>query len=112
MFFVADDGTHGSEVWVSDGTDPGTHMVKNINTSGSADPSCPIVAGGKVYFTATTGTGGYQLYVTDGTPTGTHQLSNAVGSHAYVSTVFSVNGHLFLQGQDAAHGDEPWIYNP
>ena len=39
VFFVADDSTHGSEMWVSDGTDPGTHMVKNINTSGSADPA-------------------------------------------------------------------------
>ena len=50
--------------------------------------------------------------MTDGTPSGTPPLSNAVGSNAYVSPVFSVNGHLFLEGQDTAHGAEPWIYNP
>jgi ELWxxDGT repeat protein len=30
-FFAADDGTSGIELWISDGTAPGTRRVKNIH---------------------------------------------------------------------------------
>ena len=40
LYFTADDGTNGEELWKSDGTASGTVMVKDINSgSGSSSPT-------------------------------------------------------------------------
>ena len=39
LYFRANDGTNGQELWKSDGTASGTVMVKDINSGGSSDPS-------------------------------------------------------------------------
>ena len=35
LFFEANDGTHGFELWESNGTAAGTFMVKDINPGGN-----------------------------------------------------------------------------
>jgi len=73
LFFVADDGTHGYEVWTSDGTASGTRMVKDINPVGGAGPFELASLNGRLYFLARSDTSA-GLWVSDGTPAGTQPL--------------------------------------
>ena len=75
MYFAADDGIHGNELWRSDGTDAGTFMVKDIEPgTASSNPYNITAANGKIYFSATTSTYGEEPWVSDGTQSGTQLL--------------------------------------
>src|SRR2546427_502037 len=85
MFFTADDGTHGWELWKSDGAPEGTSMVKDINAGGgdsalNGDESfAPARVGSTLYFVATDGIHGYKLWKSDGTPEGTEMVQETSG---------------------------------
>lgn len=77
LFFVADDGVHGREPWVSDGTPQGTFMLRDINPAGDAQiDEFARVAGGKVVFGARDGSRGREPWVSDGTKAGTKLLKD------------------------------------
>ncbi len=87
-FFSAIDADHGEELWVTNGTAEGTHMVKDINPGlATSDIQWITRFNDKVIFTATDGENGYEPWISDGTEEGTYMLkdihelesSNAVG---------------------------------
>lgn len=62
LYFTADNGINGRQLWVSDGTEAGTTII-TINPTGTSDISNLIVYNNEIYFAANAGVGiGKELY--------------------------------------------------
>jgi ELWxxDGT repeat protein len=80
VYFTADDGINGKELWVTDGTAAGTILFKNLNTHTLAGsyPHSFTQHGQKFFFIADTGpinNENFQLFVSDGTAAGTVSIA-------------------------------------
>lgn len=81
LIFRADSAEAGVELWISDGTETGTFMVRDINSdpglsAGNSNPDNFTVYQDSIYFKARAAGFGDELWVTDGTPEGTRLVAD------------------------------------
>lgn len=111
LVFYADDGIHGREPWVSDGTVAGTKLLADLcpgscaSTSGTL-PSLP----NRLLIGAITPATGAEIWSTDGTPAGTRLTkdicpgicwSNYYGFHR-------LGGRILFAAREPTHGEQLW----
>jgi ELWxxDGT repeat protein len=103
LFFSADDGLHGQELWRSNGTQQGTYLIKDIMPDSlTSKPRSCVKSGNIVFFAATTTKYGNELWKTDGTPGNAQMVKDIYqGSESsLISNMTDVNGTLFFTATD------------
>jgi ELWxxDGT repeat protein len=120
LFFWAYDGVHGFELWKTDGTAPGTVLVRDIAAGppGSMSIEHFAAAGHEVFFTASDRVSGRELWRSDGTDAGTTRVADLApgirGSAAPweasgPKTVLARSGgRIFFTATDGTTGHELW----
>ncbi|MCY7421922.1 MAG: hypothetical protein LH478_09305 [Chitinophagaceae bacterium] len=105
FFFTAGTVAEGVELWVSDGTLPGTRMVKNIGPAQADGVGFGSFAYtlSNFYFGANNTTKGLELWKSDGTDLGTDIVAdinpNAASSDPTLY-YYVINGRLFFNASD------------
>ena len=109
VYFAANDGVHGRELWSTDGTT--AHMVKNIRPgAGSSNPQGLVNVAGTLYFTATDGVHGRELWKSDGTSAGTKLVRDIAASGGSRPTeLTAAGGRVYFAAYDGVHGNELWV---
>jgi len=111
VFFNADDGTDGLELWRTNGTAAGTQLVKDIHPSGDSSPTSLTAVDGYLYMSADDGTNGTEPWVSDGTAAGTRMVANVNptgnGSPGYFAP--GPAGSVFFSAADSSHGNELFL---
>ncbi len=111
-------GAGGVEPWLTDGTETGTRIVKDIcgppaATFGSL-PSNLTDLHGTLFFTASDGEHGVELWKSDGTASGTVLVKDIRPNGkkgiqgTYLACFTPFGGNLFFRCDDGIHGRELW----
>src|SRR5205807_241651 len=105
-FFLANDGTNGTELWESNGAVAGTFMVADINPgAGGSFPAWLTNVNGTLFFAASNGANGSELWKSDGIAAGTMMVKDINPGVAGSSpeNLTNVNGTLFFTANDGTH---------
>ncbi len=109
MYFAADKDETGTELWVSDGTQSGTQIVKDIepgiNSSINVYNFKIQILNNQLYFIVK-----QHLWVSDGTTNGTQPLLDADQTGILdISGLTKQGDYLFFNGNSTSFGNEPYI---
>jgi ELWxxDGT repeat protein len=117
-YFTANDGTHGQELWSTDGTANNTLMVKDVN-AGTADgvalgrPAYYTTTG--IYYVGNNGTSGDEPFFFDGTAAGPNlvaDINTTAGKGSNPEYLFFFNNQIYLDADNGDNGNTNPAYNP
>lgn len=114
LYFVATTGVGGitgKELFVSDGTDAGTNLVKDIRVGSSgSNPRNLLGIGSTLFFVANDGVNGEEVWKSNGTEAGTVIVKdiNAGSAGASPNYLTNLNGTLYFSATKAASATELW----
>lgn len=115
LVFTVDDGIHGRELWISDGTASGTRLVVDLvpGPHGS-NPTQLTAAGDQVFFTATVPGLGNELWTSRGTAETTRLVADLAPGEASAAPqqLAFLGDTLYFSADDGIVGREPWAYTP
>ncbi|GMU63902.1 MAG: hypothetical protein AMXMBFR36_01760 [Acidobacteriota bacterium] len=109
IFFTADDGVHGTELWVTDGTAAGTRMVSDVRRGPlSSRPSALGSFEGQLYFGADDGVHGHELWRSDGSEPGTVLVADLTpgSTSSWIGANASGAGTLFVRVIDRLYASD------
>jgi ELWxxDGT repeat protein len=106
LFFQANDGANGTELWVSDGTSEGTSLVKDIQVGAYGSYPTDLVAfENNLFFSVDDAVNGRELWKSNGSDVGTVMVIDnnlELNSGTYPSNLVVVGDTLFFS---ADYGD-------
>jgi ELWxxDGT repeat protein len=111
LYFSAFTAALGRELWVSDGTEAGTDLVKAIQPGTGSNPSLLTVHANRLWFFADDGEHGRELWVSDGTRGGTAlavDIEPGAGSFEPFFLI-SFSDRLLIYGQSPSQGSGIWV---
>lgn len=112
LFFSASSSGEGTEVWTSDGTAEGTHIVRDVNPGPSgSNPQHLTAIGDSIFFAADDGAHGLELWKSDGTSEGTvlvKDINPGSAGHSVPAGFTVRDGIVFFAADDGTHGTELW----
>ncbi len=113
LFFTADDGTNGVELWTTDGLPAGATLVEDIDATPATGslPDQLTAVGNTLFFTADDGTNGRELWKSDGVD-GTilvEDIRPTLGTGSMPTKLTAVGTKLFFTADNGTDGRELWV---
>ena len=113
LYFTANDGIHGYEPWVSNGTAAGSKPLCDCNPIVTTPDSGAIVIANLVsraLISANDGVHGIELWITDGTTANTKLVKdiNAGSGSSNPATAMVMGGIAYFSADDGVNGNELW----
>jgi ELWxxDGT repeat protein len=126
LYFAGNDGTHGFELWKTDGTGAGTVMVKDIDpsTDGSGNPKSglpflqAVKNDTKFFFSAQTVANGSELWQSDGSGAGTSLFTDIAPGNTsseplilppFSTGLFQGSKFFFIASTPGVQGEEFYV---